>query len=151
MNDSGLSLMRLKVAELQPMTRRMRTVPERALFIYVAGLYSAPTPAGVQENVKQAALAGFEVMKKGHVPIVPHLMFGAGVYTFFEQEIPYKVILDACLDVLRRCDAILFLPKWQLSHGARIEYLTACATWRRLYFDLGDIPSVVDAADTNLV
>lgn len=41
---------------------------------------------------------------------------------------PYDKVMILCLDLLNECDAVLFLPNWQKSHGCGVEYGYAIAT-----------------------
>src|SRR5688572_14477432 len=41
--------------------------------IYVAGPYTAPTPAAVEANVARAIDAGLALARAGHEPFIPHL------------------------------------------------------------------------------
>lgn len=42
-----------------------------------------------------------------------------------EEEKPYVEYMVAGLKLLDKCDAIIFLPYWKGSYGARMEYLFA--------------------------
>lgn len=34
----------------------------------------------------------------------------------------YEMLMDVCINMLRTCDIVLFLPKWKTSHGCGREY-----------------------------
>lgn len=85
------------------------------MIIYVAGPYSADTQDGIDRNVAAARDAGIELLRRGHVPLVPHTMthnwdHGTGL--------EYEHFILADLRLLARCDAVLMLPGWNSSHGA---------------------------------
>lgn len=107
-----------------------------AKVIYVAGPYSTGCPDELQENVFAARRAGAQLMAKGHTPIVPHTNFD---YAGQEQ---WRSIMDCCLDLIHRVDAVFMLPGWERSLGARAERYAAYATGRTVYYDLQDVPDI---------
>lgn len=48
--------------------------------VYVAGPYAAPTPEGIEQNVRRAVAVGAYATRLGYAPIVPHAAGFAGVY-----------------------------------------------------------------------
>jgi hypothetical protein len=94
--------------------------------VYIAGLY---TPRGGDEearlrNVAQAREAGVALMKAGHTPFCPHTMTDG-----WEAEgIAYKEFMRVGLEWVAVCDALLLLPGWRTSPGARAE----CALAKRI-------------------
>ena len=98
---------------------RMRLVyiagPFRAKSQYIAGHQDM---FAVQENIMRAMKLGLDVARTpGAFPVIPHANT-----MFFTAAAPDSVWLDGDLEVLRRCDAILMTPDWQLSSGARAEH-----------------------------
>ena len=85
--------------------------------VYVAGPFSAPTPEGIYENVMAAVEFGQKVRAMGFVPMVPH----AAVLPMGTTEAEYEAALAECFELLSRCDAVLLMPTWQQSPGARRE------------------------------
>jgi nucleoside 2-deoxyribosyltransferase len=97
---------------------------KRKAVIYVAGPFRATLPNGhqdawgIQQNVMQAMALGLEIWKLGHVALVPH------ANTMFFQNAAGTaddVWLDGDLELIRRCDAVLFTPDFERSAGARAE------------------------------
>jgi len=110
-----------------------------SLVIYIAGPYSAPTSEGIAKNVRLAAEAGIEVMRRGHVALCPHTMthnwdMGTGLR--------YEQFLAADLELLRRCDAVLMVGTWGASKGAVGEYRAALALGLPVYVGLEEVPSL---------
>jgi hypothetical protein len=86
------------------------------MIVYVAGPYSAPTPQGVDANIQQARQAAIALWREGHVAICPHLNTA-----HFEDECPGLDFVKGDLEILSRCDALVMLPGWEQSKGARRE------------------------------
>jgi len=84
--------------------------------IYVAGPYRARLPSEVEINIHNAWRLGVEVAKLGAMPVIPHAnsahMDGLQSDDFW---------LEATLELMRRCDAVILTPNWERSFGARGE------------------------------
>jgi hypothetical protein len=92
------------------------------LVVYVAGPFSAKDRAGVQRNIANAEAVGLEVAKMGAIPLIPHANTS---HPNFEAIQPYEWWIAATLELLRRCDALVTVPGWERSSGARGEVLEA--------------------------
>lgn len=84
--------------------------------VYIAGPFRANLPWHVELNVREAELWSAHVARVGGVPLCPHTM-----YRFFDKMQPDEFWLEATSELLRRVDAVLMLPEWELSEGAREE------------------------------
>jgi hypothetical protein len=84
--------------------------------VYIAGPYRAATAWRVLANVRAAQEAALRVWKIGAVALCPHSNTG-----LFDGECPDEVWLDGDLELLRRCDAVLLMERWEDSAGARAE------------------------------
>ena len=93
--------------------------------IYVAGPY---TPVGndvhdaarvASQNTRRAIRAGIEVIRKGHVPFIPHLTHYIHLET--EDPLPVEFYYEYDMVWLQSCDALLHLGP---SRGAdrELEY-----------------------------
>jgi len=84
--------------------------------IYIAGPYRAPSEWQVVQNIRRAEALALAVWQMGAACICPHkntaLLGGAA---------DDSVWLEGDLELLRRCDAVLCMPDWQASAGARGE------------------------------
>lgn len=90
--------------------------------VYVAGPFSAPTREGIEANIMTASLAGIEVARLGFCPLVPH---ANTAHPLFEKVQPYRFWIEATTELLRRCDAALFIEGWNRSSGATGEHREA--------------------------
>ena len=84
--------------------------------IYIAGPFRAKSGWEVEHNIREAEELALIVAETGAVPVCPHTM-----YRFFNGVLPDQFWLDATLDLLRKCDAILLVPRWRESQGAKGE------------------------------
>jgi hypothetical protein len=87
--------------------------------VYIAGPFRAPTPWGVECNVREAEAAVAAMIEASAgmvVPIAPHMLF-----RYFDKLAPDTYFLEATLALLRKCDALYLLPGWERSSGTRGE------------------------------
>jgi hypothetical protein len=84
--------------------------------IYLAGPFRGPTAWAIECNVRNAETWALEVARAGAMPLCPHTNT-----RFFHGEGDDRLWLDGTMELLRRCDAIVLVPGWGLSSGARAE------------------------------
>lgn len=84
--------------------------------IYLAGRYRAAAEWDVYANIHEARLLGMEVARLGACPLIPQ-----SNTAFMGGTLPDQFWLDATLELLRRCDAVLCVWNWQASEGAKGE------------------------------
>lgn len=88
--------------------------------VYVAGKYRGPHAWAVEQNIRAASDVAAAVIRAGHMPLTPHKniahMEGLADDAFF---------LAGTLELLRRCDAVILVPGWESSVGARAEVAEA--------------------------
>lgn len=91
--------------------------------IYVAAPYTAASREEVEKNVTRAIDAGIELLKRGHVPFIPHLTHYVELRAQ-ERDIPitYDEYLDWDREWLDLCDALVYLGR---SKGVDIEIARA--------------------------
>jgi hypothetical protein len=81
--------------------------------IYIAGPFSGADGWEVACNIHRAECAAREVVRMGAAPITPHSigarMSGTETYEFW---------CEATLELMRRCDVVLFVEGWAKSKGA---------------------------------
>ena len=87
--------------------------------MYIAGPYDDPDPHhGVLDNITKASRISLEYWRKGWAVICPH-MNTAGFHHV--QDVPRETWTQGDLEILSRCDAILMIPGWTRSPGAKAE------------------------------
>lgn len=84
--------------------------------IYVAGKYRGPNAWAVEQNIRAAEEVAARVWAMGMVALCPHAnsRHMDGVATD-------EVFLDGTMELMRRCDAVVLVPNWRDSAGARAE------------------------------
>jgi hypothetical protein len=85
--------------------------------IYIAGPLGAPTPLGVRRNIERARDLGLKVAERGAYPVIPHTNTGE----FYGLLSEPQLWVPGAMELLRRCDALVALPTWPKSRGARAE------------------------------
>ena len=86
--------------------------------IYIAGPYRNKSEYEVAMNIYWAGECALDVWKLGGVALCPHkntAFFGGA------RDIPDEVWIQGDLELLSRCDAILLMPNWKHSTGAKNE------------------------------
>lgn len=83
--------------------------------LYIAGPFRAATPWGIEQNVRRAEAVASTLWGLGAAVICPH----ANVR--FMGTVPEEKVLAGCLEIVRRVDALVLLPDWRASSGARAE------------------------------
>jgi hypothetical protein len=112
----------------------------KSLRIYVAGPYTADTQKQSEENVQRVIGAGIHIWKKGHFPVIPHLLHWLDLRAN-ELGIAMNwndyMLWDA--PWLDHCDALFLLRE---SKGALIELQRASEKGKVIFHSLEEIPMV---------
>ena len=85
------------------------------MVIYVSGKITDTCLERELANIDIASSFGKQVAILGHSPIVPHTNCA------LDWNLPYERYMEIDLEILARCDAILMLPNWTTSKGAKRE------------------------------
>ncbi len=101
------------------------------MIIYISAPYSK---GDVCENIRRACFAGDELLRKGHIPFVPHLTH---LWHLISPK-PYKEWLAIDLALMSMCDAVLRLDGESV--GADLEVDEAKRLCMFVYYDIQDIP-----------
>lgn len=88
--------------------------------IYVAGPFRGSNAWIVEQNIRRAEALAFVVAELGHAALCPHANT-----RFFNGTLTDQYWLDATLEMLRRCDAVLLTDDYQRSTGAMGEVAEA--------------------------
>ena len=90
--------------------------------VYIAGQYRGITPERTELNIQAAKHMGALVAELGLMPVIPHTnTAGFEDYVINDQQF----WLDGTMELMRRCDAVVFIQGWKMSDGARGEYKVA--------------------------
>ena len=92
--------------------------------VYVAGPFSGPSRDAVELNIQAAEAASLLVSKLGAMPICPHANTANAA---FEKAQGYEFWIEGTAELLRRCDAAIFIWGWESSSGAQKEFKLAVA------------------------
>jgi hypothetical protein len=84
--------------------------------VYIAGPFRGASAWDIENNIRRAEVVGFGVAQLGAAPVIPHTM-----YRFWDGTQTAQFWLDATMDLLRRCDAIVMCEGWEASEGSRAE------------------------------
>jgi hypothetical protein len=113
----------------------------KRLKIYVAGPY---TPANcslhdaakiAHENTKLAINVGVEIIKKGHIPFIPHLTHFMHLES--EKPLPKEFYYAYDIEWLKNCDALYYIGR---SPGADRELIWAEQNGLKIYRYIIEIP-----------
>jgi len=100
--------------EADPMTRPI---------LYISGPYSAGNGRTVEENIAVARSYAAAAWRQGWAAFCPHL--NTAYFETLCPEIPHSDWIDGDITILRMLNpcraAMLMLPNWQESAGARLE------------------------------
>lgn len=88
--------------------------------IYIAGKYRGATPWEVEQNIRAAEDIAAKVWAMGHAALCPHANS-----RHMEGVASDEHFLAGTLELMRRCDAVLLVPNWHRSEGARAEVAEA--------------------------
>lgn len=87
--------------------------------IYVAGPYRASTRDGIDLHIQSARNVAIKAAQKGWAVICPHT--NTAHMEHYAPELGDQFWLDATLEMMRRCDAVVLAPGWANSQGALAE------------------------------
>lgn len=88
--------------------------------VYIAGPFRSRSAWEVEQNIRQAESLGYMVACMGAVPVIPHTM-----YRFFDGTMTDRFWLEATMELLCKCDAVVFCKRWLASQGSKSEHQKA--------------------------
>ncbi|MFX1439430.1 MAG: DUF4406 domain-containing protein [Promethearchaeota archaeon] len=116
----------------------------QSMKIYVAGPYTAESMEQIEENVQIAIDAGIHIWKKGHFPLIPHLLHWVDLRASeIGAPMDWKDYMLWDAPWLDHCDALYLLAE---SKGALIELERASEKGLVIFRSLEEIPSVERAS-----
>lgn len=99
--------------------------------VYVAGPYRHEDVFRVEEHIFAARQLGYKVALIGAVPVIPHA--NTAHYDCLHDG---QWWLDATLELMRRCDAVIMMKNWQGSAGAQGERVEATRLGMPVFYDV---------------
>jgi len=99
-------------------------------YIYIAAPYTIPDPI---ENTHKACKIADELVKKGYVPVIPHLSFVWHLISPKETQFWY----DYTMDLMKLCDAVLRVEGESM--GADREVEMAQKIGMKVYYNIDEI------------
>lgn len=107
--------------------------------VYIAGPYRGANSWEMEQNIRRAEALSMQVWQAGLVALCPHTnarySFGVG---------PDSMWLNGDIEMMKRCDAVLFTDDWQRSEGARTEHAVAQECGIPCFYTLDEL--LVEAA-----
>ena len=113
--------------------------------IYIAGPFRGANAWEVHQNCNRAEAMAFEVFELGAVALCPHNNTRNFDGTFDE---PFW--LEATLELMRRCDAVLVLPDSENSKGTKGEIAEATKLGIPVFRSLAELREWVGAHATQI-
>jgi hypothetical protein len=84
--------------------------------VYIAGPFRGPNSWAIESNIRRAEALALRVWELGAAALCPHANT-----RFFQHVGPDERWLNGDLEMLARCDAVMFTPDWKRSRGAVAE------------------------------
>jgi nucleoside 2-deoxyribosyltransferase len=91
--------------------------------VYVAGPYRSASKEGIDLNIQAARHVGLLCCRKGWAAVIPHANYAT--LDHCAPDLGDQFWLDATLELLKRCDAVVLCPGWERSSGTRDEITEA--------------------------
>lgn len=99
--------------------------------VYVAGPYTATPERTVAQHIDDARLLGCMVASMGALPVIPHMNTA-----HMDNLQPWGWWIDATLELMYRCNAVVMLPGWERSRGAKGEHDKAKEIGIPVFYDM---------------
>jgi hypothetical protein len=107
---------RAPIEQVEALAARSRTEGPRMACVYIAGPYTGDDAWQTERNVRRAEELAYEVEALGACAVCPHTNT-----RYVDNRTPYSQKIRTTLEMMRRCDAVLFTDDWRRSTGARGE------------------------------
>ena len=104
--------------------------------VYIAGPYRAPTLHEIQCNIDEAREVAVWVAQQGFFPVCPHLLEGLCMHDINQKD-NGQFWVEATLELMRRCDAVMIAGDWHHSAGTRGEMIEAVRLGIPVYQETG--------------
>lgn len=102
------------------------------MIIYIAGPHTGKDKAETLSNIAKARCVAHDCWAAGYATICPHMN------TAEFDDISKSIFYAGDLEILEKCDAVVLLPHWKTSMGARMEVQHAIKHGIRIYENVGE-------------
>ena len=102
--------------------------------VYIAGPITAPTAWAQELHIREAERLAADINMAGAAPFCPHTQS-----RFLDGVVPWDTFLAADLAWLAHADAVITIPGWRRSEGAKIEVDTAIAAGVPVFHRFGEL------------
>lgn len=116
----------------------------RNLKVYISGPVT-----GNKEYKEQFGSMSYLLKREGHGAVNP-----VQIMEPVRRVLDYKTILNADLELLEGCDAVLFMPGWEDSKGCKKEYDKALRLGLKMFYTdtISKLPDdLIKQEDSNVV
>jgi hypothetical protein len=115
---------------------------ERMSVVYIAGPYRGKDAWEIETNIRHAETLALAVWRLGAAALCPHCNT-----RYFQNAAPDSVWLEGDLELLRRCDAVIFTDDWQRSLGAQAEHAFAERERIPIFYGLDELAAWLDTEE----
>lgn len=126
LTKKNIELLTLATLDKAPPER----APARVPVIYIAGKFTGPDSWAIAQNVHAARELGMRVALSGAMPLIPH----ANTSEFF-GTLTESFWYAGTMELLERCDAVVFGNNWQDSTGSKVEFERAREKKMEIFYD----------------
>lgn len=102
--------------------------------VYICGPYTGSGETSKIGNILVAKNAAIDIWSMGHAVVCPHMNTMDFELHDIGSSIPYETWIEGDLAILKRCDAVVILPGWEASRGAKEEVQFALANKIPIYY-----------------
>jgi len=102
--------------------------------VFIAAPFRGSSSWDIELHIRVAEEVGLDVARLGMVPLIPHTM-----YRFFQGSLSDDFWLSATTELLRRCDAAIFVGNWRTSAGCAGEMAYAKNHEIPIFYTLEDL------------
>ena len=102
--------------------------------VYIAGPFRGVNAWTIEQNIHRAEALAAQVCRLGVLAVCPHTMFRN-----FQGLLQDAFFLDATLELMRRCDAVVLTDDWEQSGGARCEVVEAGLQGLPVFYSLQEL------------
>jgi nucleoside 2-deoxyribosyltransferase len=108
--------------------------------VYIAGPYTAPDARRIEQNIRRAEDVAYQLLDLRVMPLCPH----TNTRWMVADPTLAAWMYPATLELMRRCDAVLFIEGWQRSSGAQGERTEAMRLNMPVFFSIDELRAWVE-------